>query len=85
MHNLNLASEKISTDYPALKVNSRVGTLINKKEYSLKVLVIGGGELLKSPNTRVINDIMHCLFIRLLNQRSYHFLLNNKSIIPQEY
>ena len=65
MHNLNLASEKISTDYTALKFNSRGGTLINKKEYSLKVLVIGGGELLKSPNTHVINDIMHCLFIRL--------------------
>ena len=65
VHNLNLASEKISTDYPALKFSSRGGTLIHKNEYSLKVLVIGGGELLKSPNTRVINDIVDCLFICL--------------------
>ena len=48
VHKLKLASEKISTDYPALKFNSRGGTLINKKAYFLKVLVAGGGELLKS-------------------------------------
>ena len=47
VHKLKLASEKISTDYPALKFN-RGGTLINKKAYFLKVLVAGGGELLKS-------------------------------------
>ena len=32
----------------SLKINSGGGTLINKKEYFLKVLVAGGGELLKA-------------------------------------
>ena len=48
VHNLKLAFEKISANYPALKLNRRGGTLTNKKEYFLKVLVAGGGELLKS-------------------------------------
>ena len=80
VHNLKLAFEKISTDYPALKLNRRGGTLTNKKEYFLKVLVAGGGELLKSQLL-----MLSAIFIRLQNQRSYHFLSNNTSIILQEY
>ena len=48
VHNLQLAFEKISTDYPVLKLDRRGCTLTNKKEYFLQVSFSGGEELLKS-------------------------------------
>ena len=66
------------------KINSGGGTLINKKEYFLKFLIAGGGELLKL-QLLVLSTILCTVCLYLFKIKCPIFFLKNKSIILQEY
>ena len=47
----------------SLEINSRGSTLVNEKEYFLKVLVAGGGELVVKPQLLVLSTILCTVYL----------------------